>query len=722
MPNPLDALGALFGRGDAAAVPELELEPEPLPPGEEKLLPDEGPMSSSAWQARIDDARELIRFHRDKWFWTTNTDRVAGKGGDDPLLPAGVALLPKDYSYSEQKKPLLFYQLPDVVLTPARPDVTPQVAQLFAAVLNEMVGPNQLNALAMVHEVLADVLVPAGFGVCKLGYETYIDPQQPEVQVQTGEQPAVDPLTGMPATDPMTGAPVMQPIMETVPNIVAEKYYVSRISPNDFLFDVSFKGSDWAKCPWMGWRFRIPEHVAAQRYGIPQDRVKSSSISGQAPTREQSLGPDREKQRLGGIEGVELYYRAVEFDPEVGDPDLIRCLVFLEGFKEPVKHEDARSQQVEGNRVTAGLRRIPLYPLTIHYVSDMALPPSDCAMSRVLVDEQSRGRTQMWQQRDRNIPMRGVDTTKVTPDSLSKLVTGQYQEIIQFENVDNGQSPLFGITQSAYPQENFNFNNVGERDVQECWGMSGHNLGTQEASGRTATELSLRQSGTETRMATEQARVELWWISIVEGLAALVQLYADLPQYTKVVGQAGAQQIVEWTKLDIAGEFAFAIRPDSAKKVDQSSERKFKLDAMNLLMNVPNINKEEIIKWAAPSLGLDPATIIAQPPAPQPEPPDVNVTIKSESLNPFAPEYQGVVALLKARGIDIQPQPPPAPAPGLPGGQVPAPPGAGAAAGGAPPGAPIQANGGVPPLSKHQAALTGQLPGNGAAPAPSRLQ
>ena len=462
----------------------------------------------------------------------------------------------------------------------------------------------------------------------------------------------------------------------------------------------------------MGWRFRIPEHTAAQRYGIKTDKIKSSSINGQAPSADQSLGPDREKQRLGGVEGCEIYYKAVDFDPDIGDPDLVRCLVFLDGFKEPVKHEDFRGQKVENNRVTGGLRRIPLYPLTLHYVSDMALPPSDCAMSRVLVDEQSRGRTQMWQQRDRNVPMRGIDTTKITPDSLAKVLAGQYQEIIPFENVDNGQSPLFGITQSAYPQENFNFNNIAERDIQECWGMSGHNLGQQEASGRTATELTLRQQGTETRMATEQARVELWWVSIVEGLAALVQQYADLPQYARIVGQEGAQQIVEWTKQDIAGEFAFSIRPDSAKKIDQTSERKFRLDAMNLLMNVPTINKEEIIKWAAPALGLNPDTIIAKPPPPQPEPPDINVTIKSESLNPFAPEYAGVVALLKTRGIDLAPQPPAPP----PGGQPPVapgmPPGAPAPAGaGAPP---IQANAGAPPINKHQSQITGMLPGGGA--------
>ena len=664
-------------------------------------LPAEGPNSADAWKTRIQESKDLLQWHRDKFYWRANVERVAGKGGDDPTLPTGAALLPKDYAYSEQKKPLLFYQLPDVVLTPAHPDVKASTAQLFAAVLNEMVGPNDMNALPVVNEVLSDILVAAGVGCAKLGYETFIDPVQKTVEVEVDRQPAPpDPLTGQPAVDPMTGAPMMVPVMEDVPNIISEKYFLSRFSPNDFLFDSAFRGSDWSKCSWLGMRFRLPPHQVTAQFGVPEDdlpRARSTAT----PTDEQSLAPDRMVQHLKGVECLEIYYRAIDYDPDIGDPDLIRCMIFVEGRDEPVRHENSRTQVVENNRVVGGLRRIPIYPLTLFYVSDMALPPSDCSLSRVLVDEQSKGRTQMWQQRDRNVPLRGVDTTKITRDSLQKILAGTYQEIIQFEGVDNGQSPLFGIPQNAFPQENFNFNNIAERDIQECWGMSGHNLGTQETSGRTATELSLRQQGTETRMATAQARVELWWISIVEGLAALVQQYADLPQYARIVGQQGASEIVEWTKQDIAGEFAFSIRPDSAKRIDQSAERKFRLDAMNLMMNIPGINQGELIKWAAPSLGLNPDTLIMPPQPPPPEPPSISIAIKTESLNPMAPEYANVIALLKTKGIDLAPAPAPQP------GQAPPPPG--------PAGGPVQASGGPPPVNKHIADLSGRLPGGGSA-------
>jgi hypothetical protein len=675
----------------------------PDPATDNLPLPIEGAGSAKAWTSRIEDAKELRTWHRDQFFWTTNVERYVGKGKGDPLTPTGVTILPKDYAYTEQKKPLLFYQLPDVVLTAARPDVTPETAQLFQAVLNEMTGPNDLNALATVTEVLTDVLVASGIGIVKLGYESFIDPQQPTREVQVGEQPAVDPATGIPIADPTTGQPFMQPVMAAVPNIIRERYFLERVSPLDFLYDVSYRGSDWGKCPWMGWRFRMPAHLAAREYGVNEDDLHDRTTD--TPTTEQSLAPDRSKQRFSGVEGTEIYYRAIDFDPEAGDPDLMRCLIFLDGIEKPVRHENSRTQQVEEGRVVAGLRRSPIYPLTLRYVPDMPIPPSDCAMSRVIVDELSKGRNQMLEQRDRNVPMRGISLDKVTPDSREKLVHGEWQEIIGFENVAAGDQVMFGIPLSAYPQENFNFNSIGERDLQECWALSGHNLGTSEQSSRTATELSLRQQGTETRMASEQARVELWWVSIVEGLASLVQQYSDLPQYAKVVGQDGAAKIMEWTKAEIAGEFAFAIRPDSAKRVDQAAERKFRLDAMNLMMNIPGINQQELIAWAAPALGLDPAKVF-QPPQKVEEPPEpvsITYSLSSEDLNPILPTYANTVAILKSRGIDLAPA---APMAASPVGMSPASPPS-------PGGGPVRALAGAPPVSKHAADMTGRLDGAG---------
>lgn len=677
----------------------------PETPQEQPLeLPGEGPSSAKAWQSRIQESKDLIQWHRDRFNWNTNNQRFVGKGGEDaPTGMSGkrVALLPKDYAYAEQKKPLLCYQLAEVVLTPKREDVTPQAAQLFGAVLNDLVGPNQLNALPTLHEVLADLIVTAGVGAVVIGYETFIDPQEPKREVQVGEQPApLDPFTGMPPMDPMTGQPVMLPIMESVPNVVSERYFLERISPDDFLFDAGFRKSDWAKCPWLGYKSRMEPHKIARLYGIKETDLPRGGVDSMTPDPKDSLAPDREVQKLSGLEVVTLYFKAVEFDATAADPDLVMELVFVEGRDKPLRYAPSASQRLEGNRVVGGLRRPPIFPVTLRYASDSALTPSDSSMTRPIVDELSLGRTQMWEQRDRNVPMRGADISRMTPENIVNLRAGKTQEIHLFDGLQPGEMPLFGLPQSAFPQENFNFNSIGERDLQEAWALSGVNLGVSEASGRTATESVQRQQGTENRMGSEQAKFELFYVSIVQGLAALVQEFADLPQYVRVVGEQGAAVIQQWTKQDIAGEYAFSVRPDSSKRVDQTAERKFRLDSMNLLMNVPGINKSELVKWAAPSLGLDPAKIFQEPQPAPPEPPKITLSIATESLNPMAPEYQATKLILKSRGIDIEPQPAPPQAP--PGGAP-------------PPGGLVTAGQGAPPINKHGADQTGQLPGGGAA-------
>lgn len=674
-------------------------------PDETLQLPPDGPSSAAAWLSRIQESKDLIDWHRTKFNWNTNNKRFVGKGGEDSLTPTGlngqtVALLPKDFAYAEQKKPLLFYQLPEVMLTPKRDDVTAAAAQLCAAVLNDLVGPTNLNALPVVHEVLADLTVTAGFGFTVIGYETFIDPEEPTRQIEVGQQPApVDPMLGLPPMDPMTGMPLMVPLYEDVPNVVRERYFLERGSPDNFLFDAGFRGSDWAKCAWLGYRSRMEPHKIARIYKLDEKSLPKGGRDSVTPDEKDSLAPDRSVQKLSGLEVINLYFRAVEYDATAADPDLIMHLVFVEGREDPVHYAPSAAQRLEGNRVVGGLRRAPIFPVTLRYVSDSALAPSDASMSRMIVDELSRGRTQMWEQRDRNVPMRAVDTSKLTPENVANLKAGKTQEILLVDGIAQGEQIIQGLTQTAFPNENFNFNNIGERDLQECWALSGVNLGVSEQSGRTATESVQRQQGTENRMGSEQAKIEMWWIANVQGLFALMQEFADLPQYVRVVGEAGAQQIVAWTKQEIAGEYAFAVRPDSSKRIDQTAERKFRLDAMNLMMNVPNMNQEELVKWAAPSLGLDPAKLIKPPQPPVQEKPKVSIAVSTESLSPLAPEFANTVALLKTYGIDLMPQPAAPPPPGGPG---------------APPG-PVTALQGVPPVSKHGADQTGQLPGAGSA-------
>jgi hypothetical protein len=662
-------------------------------------MPLRGPGSMDDWNSRIERAKEAIKQTRRKFEWNKQVERYVGK----PLRKTpteSTVQLPKDYSYTEQKKPLLFFQLPEILLTPARPDVMPGVAELFQNVLNELTSATQLNCKAMVDEVLVDLLVPAGIGISKIGYEAFIDPLQPTRPMQVGEQEQRDQF-GQIVLDPMTMQPVLEPIIVEVPNILRERYFCERLSPVDFLYDPSFRGSDWSKCSWMGGRIRMSPRMAELLYGVDSSRMHQGAISGQVPTEDESLAADRSVQQFGGVEGWEIWYHAIDVDPEVGDPDLIRMFVIFDGHRDPVVHQNSPYQTLDEmqRKVMSGLRRIPYYPVTLRYISDTPIPPSDCSQSRVIVDELSEGRSQMLKQRDRNIPQRGIDISKWSPDSREKLLAAGYQELIPFDGLIPGDKPLFALEQSAFPQENFNFNNIGERDLQECWALSGPNLGITNISGRTATELSMQQQGTETRMESERVRVNLWWIAVVEGLSALCQLFQTEESYVNVLGPDGAKQLVAWNKESIAGTFAFAMRPDSSKRVDAVSERKFRLDVYQLFRNDPLVNHQELLKWAMPSLSMNPDKMIVQPQPQPPEQPRVSLAIKGEDLSPLSPQYPNVATVMQAKGLPVGPPPGQGPQPPQPTNtQHP-----GAAEG-------------IGPLNKHLQQQTGQLPGPTSAP------
>lgn len=685
-------------------------------------LPAEGLGSIAHWVQQLELSKANVDALRKKYKWNVNVDRYTLSRETVELRSGTAVLLPKDYSYTEQKLALLFYQTPEVVVSAARPDVTADTAVLMQAVLNDLVGPSQLNAKATVEEILRDILVPAGVGIVKVGYEAFVDPTKPTVKIQTGEEPALDEF-GQPRLQPapsMLGVtqftPVMQPILEEAPNILTERWFLSRISPIDFLFPVNFRSSDWAKASWLADRCRVPPSVMTQVYGVDAQYLKTyRDATGRQPGENDSLSPDKTTQQFDGCEVIDLHYRAIDVDPTVGDPDLMRWLVLLDG-KVPIKHQDSPFQTIEGGRVTGGLRRAPIYPLTLRYVPDSPIPPSDCAMSRVLVDEQSKGRTQMIEQRDRNVPLRTIQIDKVSPDSREKVLKGQTQELIPVEGLLPGEKAIDSVQMTSFPDENFNFNNYGERDIQECWALQNPGTTGGSASGRTATELSIANAATDTRMESERLRVLSWWTQVVEGLAILVQRYAPdaqrgrvlddetgeivdqmiggSPLFVNVLGPDGASRLTQWTRQDIQGEFAFRIRPDSARRVDQAAERKFRVDVFNLLANDPTINRQELVRWMAPTLGLDPEKLFKPPEPPKgPEPPKVSVSMAINGEDLGIPEVQRI---LEKQGILPSPAPPPA-----------------AGAPGQPPLGP--APGRIPPVNQHQADLTGKLDGNGSA-------
>ena len=227
-------------------------------------LPTEGPGSFAFWRGEADRSAQFWKTLATKRKWDENVQAYLGQTLDS-APSSDTVVVPKEYSKVEQKSSLLFFQVPEVTLTAKQPGLEPAIP-VFQAVLNDKLT-NEINASALMAELLFDVLCPAGIAASKIGYEVEQD------GMSVVQQPAMDP-TGQPIVDPMTGQPAMMPV--PVPNIVHEKYFWERIPVKSLLIPVDFHGSDFDKAPWLGFKFETDLALAARTYKVSKDLLKPS--------------------------------------------------------------------------------------------------------------------------------------------------------------------------------------------------------------------------------------------------------------------------------------------------------------------------------------------------------------------------------------------------------------------------------------------------------------
>jgi hypothetical protein len=615
----------------------LPLNPNILP------LPTEGPGSMQGWTNTIQSAQAHMRQIANARKWDDNLKSYLGEG-DRKKFGKNTTLIRKDFSLTEIKKALLFYQLPEVSATAQKPEFE-GVAPLVGAVMNDYLGPNRLNAMAMVDEVLMDLLCPAGIGVTKIGYEAFVDPKVREV-------PAINPTTGGVALDDLTGQPIMQP------NIVRESYFWNRIPPKMFLYPPTFIGSDFDKAAWLGFKYTLNKTVAQKVLELTQDEASASaSLDLTKDLLASDVGRDQAQQDTNNTVALyEIWYRASEFDPEIGDPEIFRQLVIVEGRESaPIIHRDSPYQVIQDGKLVAGMRGNPIHVFTLRYVSDQAIPQSDSSASRDQVDELSHGRTQMIDQRDRAVPLVAYDTGRVPKDSIDKYLRGDTQELIGIPGMDGASPPFVAIQKATFPRENFEFNSIISRDIGETWALGQNQLGLDTDTKRTATELSLMQTGTDTRMDKERATFLRKFAAGCQKALALVQMFATDEDWARVSDENGQMVLKAWDATSIAGDYTITLSPDSSQRIDGAAMKKEAVDIYKMFGNDPLVNQVELRKVTFRKLGFDPARLVLQPQPKSPEMPQISATFKGEDLNPMMPQYVNVATLLAVLGVKMAP-------------------------------------------------------------------
>lgn len=583
------------------------------------------------WRGNIEKSIQLIA--KAKTWWDANLDAYAPDQGQDPTAYSQGINTNRDFTLVERKKADLFYQRPDVSCVPS-PLLEGQAPLLetHATLLNEKLGLDGVNAKRLVHQVLFDVLCPVGTGFSVMGYES--------VTVPT---PTPDPLQ----PDTMVQAPTP----------VYEDCFWRWLSPNHALIPQGFRSTIWDDAPWMGYRFVMQLRLAKRKGWVPD------TFKGSPPP--DDLYFDYGLQDTSGSEAVVLgsviYYKSALYRDDRVHPLHQTQLILIDGVDDPAEHQDSPFQTLDpqGKLTPNSLIGFPIHPLTIRVLSDSAMVPSDCTISRPIVNELDRFREQMVEQRDANTMRWGYNVDTLPTDALAKIVRSPIGGMIGLPGDCFSGGEITGIAElphGSYPRENFQFNDYLDNDLARTHAIDAEQSGADTSGGdQTATEASIKQNNVNARLGLERGVVLDWYIKGVTKYSTLIQRYLPVQDAAAIVGPDQAQAWDSW-RASIPASLAFTALPDSALRSDLAVERKRSMDEYTFFANDPFINRLELLKHLMPKLHYPAKVVNDQPPEKGPEPAKPTFSFKGEDLNPLAPQFPIVIDILNQAGLKIDPQ------------------------------------------------------------------
>lgn len=585
----------------------------------------------SFWREEIDRADRAAKvFHPE---WDENVQWYTGKSPDAQAMVgknADFVNVNVDFYQVEQKQATLFYETPDLQLTGTGPlkgaePIVQAHRALLMAILEEM------DVLTTVHQAIKDCLCVSGTGPVMLGYQPTLREVEPPEQLGS--------MLGL-------NAPIQVPIHE--------RFYAEYFSPKKFLRPADFRSTDWDKAPWLGMRFRMPLTVGRREFQLPPD------FTGTTTRDEHVINKDDQSYEATAqayLDGQVLWYRAAAFDDGPVHPELYRELVLIDGLEEPARHRDSPHQTILPNgRMSAdSLIGNPIHPLTIRTVPDSAYVPSDSQMTRPLVRELCKFRTQMVQERDANRSRVLYDVDKLPPEVIAQIADGSLGSLIGVEGgaLAAGVNAIMAEVVKASPaRQAYIANDYIQRDIEKTLAIGANQAGVNDPDEGSATQTAIADRSAQARQAHEQRQVLRWYLKLVDKLSAMVCRYLNPQTVAVYIGPQAAQiwGSYPWPQSD--SRMAFSARPDSQIRLDAAAERKFALDIYNFMAKDPNVNRVELLKNLCAKSGLDPSKVVVeQLPEKKPEPPAVSFAIKTESLNPLMPEYANVYQVLTQLGL-----------------------------------------------------------------------
>lgn len=583
------------------------------------------------WKGEIDRAERASKASQDqgdqnvKWYLGQSPDAAAAKGD---YVNVNV-----DFYQVEQKLSQLFYETPELQLTGTGPlKGQDTVLQAHRDLLHAVLEVD-IDILPTVLDAIKACLCVAGTGPVMIGYQ----PTLREVPAPT--QPGD--VLGLQAS-------IKVPIHE--------HWYVEGFSYKKFLKPADLTHTHWDRSPWLGMRFRMT--LAQAKREFPDAFAAQPDFEGTTTKDEHVLNQDDSSERtsdMAYVEGQAIWYRAAFYD-ETAHPELYRELVIIDGLEREARHRDSPHQTIGPNgRMTAdSLIGNPIHPLTIRSVPDASEVPSDSQMTRPLVRELCKFRTQMTQERDQNRPRILYDSEKITPDTINKIASGEIGELIPVEGGALAQgigSIMAQVVQGQSPRQTYLANDIITQDIGKVLAIDATGAGVSADAQESATKTATVDRNRSVRLDAERRQVLRWYLKLVDKVSALVCRYMTPQLAATYIGPEAAQAWGSWNKQATDGRLGFDAKPDSQIRLDAAMERKFALDLYQFTAKDPNVVRIELLKHLFAKAGLDPAKMIVPQLPEKPPEPNIGFTFKGEDL--IGPQAPVVFEILAQGGITV---------------------------------------------------------------------
>jgi hypothetical protein len=569
--------------------------------------PDWGP-----WHTRI--AASLRRIDDRVDVWQQNVAKRAGAitSGTTQTTTASQPVN-QDWPLTKAKIAQLYSQTPEVrgAIRTGYDQFASAVAQ-FLQDLNATLADISIGAT--IEEVLSDVINASGIG----GVLVTCDKR-----TETKQMPEVDPATLPPDVQQAVMTGRFQIPMVDVTAVADVLHRCDRISPPDLLTPADFTGSDYDKARWLGHRDRMTKAQAKTALRLTDEQIEEALGTDDRKSNTRSLNQDTNKFRdTEVVTFTQLFYWRHFYHPEETSFHALQRLVFVDGLDEPVINEPYQVQERTDDGRMIGVRRNPIQVLTLTYLSDDCLPPSDSTISRGVTNEIEDSRKDMALQRKHSVPMRWGDTNRVSANQREAINRGEFQGFLWTNGP--GDRAVGEVSRAAFPPERYELDRILKSEETELWQVGSNQAGAFATGERSAREAGIIEKNFQRRVGQEQDKAQRFFLRAAELVAAHIAFY----------GTFKGQDAMAPAQKELANAFTYSVRVDSTVRMDADEQIEKLTRGLNLTVQSGYVNPKPVITKIWELLGVDPTTVVIDPQPKPPEPVKVSVSNALDVMNP----------------------------------------------------------------------------------------